>query len=138
MDKQIIIKRLEFISEKLEDLKFDLDKYKKITDLRDRKTSQGAIERWVEEIVESAVNINQEILSSKNKSSTSYYLSFVDLEEFNIFDKDFLKKIASTAGFRNRLSHDYMNVDKKIMIVSATFVLTLYKEYISKINNFLK
>ncbi|MFW6286172.1 MAG: type VII toxin-antitoxin system HepT family RNase toxin [Nanoarchaeota archaeon] len=138
MDKEIIEKRLMYINEKLKDLKYDLEKYNKVENEKDKKTIQGAIERWCEEIVESGVNINIELLSSKNKISDSYYNSFIDLKIFNYFDEDFLTKIASTAGFRNRLAHDYMNIDKEIMIGSAKFILKLYKDYILNISSFLK
>lgn len=138
MDKELIIKRLEYIKEKLKDLKYDLNKYEETKILRDKKSFKGAIERWSEEIVESAVNINNEILSIKNKVSSSYYNSFIDLEEFNIFEKKFLEKIASTAGFRNRLAHDYMNINEDIVISSSKFLLKLYKDYIIGIYEFLE
>jgi len=138
MDKEIIEKRLSYIIEKLKDLKYDLNKYEKTIGEKDKKTVQGAIERWAEEIVESAININQELLSSKNKVSDSYYNSFIDLKCLDFFDNNFLTKIASTAGFRNRLAHDYMNVDKEVMLKSARFLLKLYKEYILKVTEYLE
>ncbi len=137
MDKEIIQKRITFIIEKLEDLKYDLDKYEKIANIRDKNTVTGAIERWSEEIIESAISINNEILSSKNLISDSYYNSFILLKHFNIFDDNFIKKIASTSGFRNRLAHDYLNIDKEVMLKSARFLLTLYKEYTMKITEYI-
>ena len=138
MDNEIITKRLEYIKEKLNDLKYDLDKYEKVEDERDKKTIQGAIERWSEEIVESAVMINNEILSLKNKVPDSYYNSFIELKNFGIFDKEFVYRIASTAGYRNRLAHDYMNVDTEISITSAKNILDLYKIYIKKVYDFIE
>lgn len=140
MDKEIIIKRLEYMKEKLKDLKYDLDKYENEKNIneRDKKTIQGAIERWAEEIVESAININTQMLKSKNKISDSYYNTFIDMKEFKIFEEELLEKLASTAGFRNRLAHDYMNIDEEIMIGSVKMILKLYKEYIINIAKYLK
>lgn len=137
MDVKIIEKRVAYMLEKLEDLSYDLDKLKITKNLRDRKTIQGAIERWSEEIVESAININNEILNSKGIISNSYFESFSNLETLNIFDSIFIRKIASTAGFRNRLAHDYMNLDDEVVLISVELILKLYKEYVEKINEYI-
>lgn len=137
MDREIILKRLEFISTKLEDLSYDLKKIETTKEKRDKTTLYGAIERWCEEIVESAISINQELLSLKHKSAQSYYLSFIMLEEFELFDEKTLLKLASTAGFRNRLAHDYMDLDKEIMVVSAKALLNLYVNYVKTISSYV-
>lgn len=137
MDVKIIEKRVAYMLEKLEDLSYDLDKLKITKNLRDRKTIQGAIERWSEEIVESAININNEILNSKGIISNSYFESFSNLETLNIFDSNFIRKIASTAGFRNRLAHYYMNLDDEVVLISVELILNLYKEYVEKINEYI-
>lgn len=136
MDKQIILKRIAFIKVKLEDLKNALDSYEKTKDVKEKKNAEGAIERWSEEIVESAVNINMELLAEINEITNSYYNSFINLEKLN-FKVEFLKKIAPTAGFRNRLAHDYMDLDKELMIKTAKFILIIYKEYLLKVKKYL-
>lgn len=138
MDVNIIIKRLEYIKEKLKDIKYDLGKYDKVKDERDTKTIQGALERWSEEVVESAVNINNELLLSINKISDSYYNSFMDLKKLNFFDDKLIDKLSNTAGFRNRLAHDYMYLDTKITIESIRNILKLYTKYIIMVYDYIE
>lgn len=139
MDEEIIIKRLDYMREKLKDLDQDLNNYESFSSKKNLlKTIRGAIERWCEEIVESAVTINNELLSSINKVPDSYYKSFIELESLNIFNEKDLEKLASTAGYRNRLAHDYMNIDPEISINSAKNILNIYKKYIKEIYSYLE
>lgn len=140
MDDEIIIKRLDYMREKLNDLEQDLYNYENLSHGdKMAKTIRGAVERWCEEIVESAVTINNELLSSINKVPDSYYKSFIELKSLEIFkDEVFLGKIASTAGYRNRLAHDYMNIDPEISINSAKNILRIYREYIKTIYSYLE
>ena len=75
-----------------------------------------AAEKKAEEIVELAVSLNQELLKTKNKNSLSYYDSFIDLKVFKVFLEENLRQLASTAGFRNRLAHDYLDVDSTLAL----------------------
>jgi uncharacterized protein YutE (UPF0331/DUF86 family) len=137
MDKEIIIKRLKYIQEKLEDISYNITKHSQAEDVNERKTYQAALERWSEEVVESAVNINNELLESINEFSFSYFESFSKLKILNIFDDKTLKKLSSTSGFRNRLAHEYMELDPKITIESIKQILNLYKIYIKKIEEYI-
>lgn len=96
-----------------------------------------AAEKKAEEIVESAISINQEILFGGNQVGKSYYDTFIDLEKLNLFSKADLKKFANTAGFRNRLVHDYIDIDERIVLNSIEGILKLYPKYIKKILEWL-
>jgi len=137
MDAQIIENRIFYIKDKIKDITFEIEMYNKTKDKRIKKSHLAAAERWAEEIVESAININNEILKDYGKISNSYYESFLELKILNIFDDKFLEKIANTAGFRNRLAHEYMDLNEDITINSLKNIPKLYKEYLIKINSLI-
>lgn len=60
------------------------------------------------------------------------------LKDYNIFDKEYLEELATTAGFRNRFAHDYMKLNKKIVYKSINKILKLYPRYILKIKQALE
>jgi len=47
-------------------------------------------------------------------------------------------KLSNTAGFRNRLAHDYINLDDKVTILSGKKILNLYPKYLLAVKNYLK
>jgi len=116
MDREIIENRIEYIKEKIKDINFEILKYDETLDKRIKKTHLAAAERWAEEIIESAININNEILKDFGKISESYYESFLELKVIDLFDDEFLEKIANTAGFRNRLAHEYMSLNRTLTL----------------------
>lgn len=136
MNKNLIREKLESLSEILETLKEILEKRKK-SQKEIKKYLLFAAEKKAEECIELAITINQEILESKNKIANSYYESFTELKKFEIFEEDELKKLASTTGFRNRLAHEYLDIDEDITIKSMEKIIEIYPDYIKKINNLL-
>lgn len=95
-------------------------------------------ERLIQLIVETATDINGHlIVSNENKPPSDYYSSFIKLGEYKILDKNFAKKIAPSAGLRNRLVHEYEEIDDKIVYKSIQKTIRMYKKYIKKIENYL-
>ncbi|MFT4244843.1 MAG: HepT-like ribonuclease domain-containing protein [Candidatus Woesearchaeota archaeon] len=85
------------------------------------------------------MRINQEILETHLEYiAQTYRESFEKLNEFSIFDTDTLKKLSNTTRFRNRLAHDYMDLDDNIVIKTGELIVILYSQYILKIDSFIK
>lgn len=137
MEKELIIEKIDFIKRKIDDLKFELDYFKNQKDKRLKLSHLGAAERWAEEIIESSITINNKLLSKFNIVSTSYYESFILLKKLNLFDNDFIDKIASSASFRNRLAHDYINLDEKILLISLELIPKYYIKYLEEILKYI-
>ncbi len=136
MTKIIIEEKLEFIQETLLTLKDILRKREKHPPFSEYLLF--AAEKKAEEIIESAISINQEILKSNFlKLSSSYYDSFIDLKKLKVFKNQELTDLASTAGFRNRLAHDYLTLNKNITLKSLEKLLKIYPLYLKKIKYFI-
>lgn len=136
MTQLIIQEKINFISESLKQIADILKKRTETTLLSEYLLL--AAEKKAEELIESAISINQEILKTHfDYLSNSYYESFIDLEKLKIFSPEELKSLAATAGFRNRLAHDYLELDPKITLQSIERLLKIYPTYLKKIKKFL-
>lgn len=136
MTEITIQEKINFIVETLKTLKDILKKRKQYKQFE--QYLLFAAEKKAEEIVESAISINQELLKNYFQHiSESYYESFIDLQKTKIFSEDELKLIASTAGFRNRLAHDYLELNPDITLKSMEKILRIYPEYLKKIRKFI-
>ncbi|MBD3203664.1 DUF86 domain-containing protein [Candidatus Woesearchaeota archaeon] len=130
-DKQTRL--IDFINDNLNILKKILKKYETEDNAGEKEILLAALERKAEESVESAIKLNQDLLEEKGEVAKSYYSSFIDLKKLDIFSENFLDKIASTAGFRNRLAHEYMDLDEKITIKTIKKILKIYPKYLLRI-----
>lgn len=96
-----------------------------------------AMERMTEKIIESAISVNHIILEKNEVIVQSYYDSFIQLKKFG-FDENLVLSLAKTTGFRNRLAHDYLELDKKITFESVKKIPLLYSKYVKEINKILE
>lgn len=140
MNKLEISKRVEYVKTKLKKLEISLKKYEnKNIDEDDKYIALKAIEKDCEEIIESATRINQEILSELGEIGNTYRESFEKLEKLKLFEsKDFVEKLSNTVGFRNRLAHDYIDLNTEITIISAKNILKIYPKYLLKILEYVE
>ncbi|PIS32172.1 hypothetical protein COT40_01420 [Candidatus Peregrinibacteria bacterium CG08_land_8_20_14_0_20_41_10] len=135
MTQNNIEKKLEHIGQLLKKLQRVLKEW----DQKEHEFLLYAAEKMAEEIIETAISINQILLKENlNKISDSYYQSFLDLVELKVFTETEAKKLAPTAGFRNRLAHDYLELDQKIMLKTLKSLLLLYPLYLKKISRFVE
>ena len=135
MDKLVLESKIEIMLDLLNKLKATLKEQRLNKKLEEYLLYAG--EKKAEEIVELAISINQELLKSKEKLALSYYESFTSLSIFKLFSSEELKDLASTAGFRNRLAHEYLDVDAKLALLSMEKMLRIYPIYLQKIKTLI-
>ncbi len=131
IEKEMIESKLDSLLDLLKKLKDILEERR--TNLKLKEFLLYAAEKKAEEAVELAISINQELLRSRNKIGKSYYESFTNLEVFKIFSENELKELAGTAGFRNRLAHEYLEVNEGLALISMERILKIYPLYLQKI-----
>ena len=134
-EKIILESKLESLTELLQKLKAILEEHGRNERLQEFLIY--AAEKKAEEIVELAISINQELLKKKGKLGLSYYESFANLAIFGLFTEEELQVLASTAGFRNRLAHEYLDVDPAIALRSMQKILRIYPFYLQKIKQLI-
>jgi uncharacterized protein YutE (UPF0331/DUF86 family) len=132
----------ELITEKLIKMKEYLDQLQKFTpasyeDYLQDLVSKYAVERLLQLIVDLALDINNIILSAlKNPPAADYFSSFTDLAEYHVLNAEFAYKIAPSTGLRNRLIHEYEEINDAIVFKGISQTIELYTLYIKAINRF--
>lgn len=128
LDAALVRRKLERIARNLEDLAavrgLSLDAYRS-----DRFRRKG-IERMLEETVEAAVDANAHLLrASGGEPPADYYESFIRLGRAEIL----AEALAPSAGLRNRLVHEYEEIDDAIVLRAVGEALRLFPRYASSI-----
>jgi len=67
-----------------------------------------------------------------------YEETFTDLAGLGVYSEEFGKAIAPSAGLRNRLVHEYDNVDEKIVYHSVGEALSQYAQYCDFVLRFIE
>jgi uncharacterized protein YutE (UPF0331/DUF86 family) len=76
------------------------------------RTNQALAERYLERILGRIIDINFHVITASGAAPPSdYYASFLELGRLGILDPAFAQKLAPGAGLRNRLVHEYDEVD---------------------------
>lgn len=92
-------------------------------------------ERLLQLIVETASDINEYILVESGMAPPEdYRTSFTELSRLSVLDPEFALEISKAAGLRNRLVHDYADIDDKIVYDSIDSALQQFSMYITAVN----
>jgi uncharacterized protein YutE (UPF0331/DUF86 family) len=135
LDKNVINQKLEGITVYLK----ELDPILKITFKEFFKNYQNirTAERDFQLIVDNAVDINNQIALSFNKPpAENNFQSFIQIGELGALPQGFGKKLAPSAGLRNRLVHEYEKIDPNLFYKSLKYFIPLYKKYCQNIYNY--
>lgn len=107
IDKELIIRKMALIEKDLKAL-FQTQK------LKQNEWSVFAAERLFERIIGRMIDINFHLVSEiKEVVPKTYYESFILLGEMKILSEHFVLELAPLSGLRNRLAHEYNNLDEK-------------------------
>ncbi|MBU0701201.1 DUF86 domain-containing protein [bacterium] len=119
----------------------ELSELRKITyrEYTDKSIIKRATERLLQLLVEVASDINGIILTIGGKRvPESYYDSFIKVGEAGIISIDLAQKLASTAGLRNRIVHEYGEYKDSIVFQNIKKMYELYMEYLLMCNEYSK
>lgn len=99
---------------------------------------QLIVERLLQLIIQAAIDINDHILSRLQPgNSVSNFQAFIELSKFSILTENLARQLAPSAGLRNRLVHEYDDIDSSQVFTAISFALQQYPLYVEQINNYL-
>lgn len=86
------------------------------------------VERIIEVIVNTAIDINQHIIVEEGKGDLPFDFkeSFLLLSDFGVYPRKFAEEISQSAGLRNILVHEYTKLDERKFYNS---IKDCYKDY---------
>lgn len=136
INQPLVLKKLSRLKQYLDELspirEKTFEEYK--NDYFIRRTT----ERLLILIVETASDINAHLcVKLLKKPPANYFDSFEKISHINVIDKDFAKQIAKSAGLRNRLIHEYEDIDDKIVYDCISNALRDFSKYIRSVHEFL-
>lgn len=95
-------------------------------------------ERLLQLIVDAAVEVNAHLLVESGRAAPDdYHVSFTNLALLGVLEAVFAETIAKSAGLRNRLVHDYADVNALMVFESIPHALRDYRTYIERVLAFL-
>lgn len=103
---------------------------------------QAATERFLERVVNRAIDINQHLiaeLATKDTSSPKTYTdTFIILSDLGVYPKDFAKEISKSVGTRNTLVYEYDKTDHREIYNSIGDCLRDYNKYCEYVLEFIE
>jgi len=136
LDKAIITKKLSVIVEALKAL--ELIRAMSLEDYRLDIYKRKAAERLLQELIEAAIDINTHIITSSGHTPPDdYYESFTRIGELGVIDFQLAEKLAPSTGLRNRLVHEYDDIQDSIVYDSISFAENLYPKYVQAVERYI-
>ena len=136
MEPEIINKRIELLMKYLDRLQsfesVSLDEYLNNFDL------QLIAERLIQLIVEVASDINSYLLVQiYQKTPESYFESFIEAGKQGIITQELAAELAKSAGMRNRLVHQYEEINHRLVFTAIPIALQKFPIFIQQIVTYI-
>lgn len=135
---------INLVRRKLARLNMYLEKLKPISQkrLEEYKSDfylKSSTERLIQLIVECASDINNHVvIETKNRPPEDYSISFIKAAEAGLISQDLAERIKVSAGMRNILVHEYMDIDDEKVYNAIPLAIKEYKEYIKQVEEFVE
>ncbi len=137
IDSEFVIRKVKLIHE-------DLGRLEKLSGLTFEEIERddiklSAAERYLERIIMRAIDINQHLISVMARGDEKvrgYEDTFHVLSSLGVYDDEFAKQIAPSAGLRNRLIHEYNDTQEEIIYQSIDQAIREYAVYCDHIIKF--
>ena len=136
VDADLVRRKIATISRNLDALGavdgIDLDAYR--SDLYRKKGT----ERLLQETVEAAVDTNLHLVRTTGAATpTDYYESFIALGQAGVIPRDLAERLAPAAGLRNRLVHEYDDIDDEIVLKAVSEARESLREYVAVVERYV-
>lgn len=96
-------------------------------------------ERYLERVIGRMIDINYHLLTESGQPPPpDYHQSFVALGPLRVLDPDFARRIASAAGLRNRIVHEYDAIDPVKVHDALQTALPDIREYLRRVQSWIQ
>ena len=97
-----------------------------------------ATERVLQEVVEAASDVNLHLIRiAGGETPRGHYESFISVGHVKIIDHELARSLAPSAGLRNRLVHEYDEIDHAIVLEAVAEARRLFPRYVAEIELYL-
>ncbi|MDQ7849207.1 MAG: DUF86 domain-containing protein [Armatimonadota bacterium] len=136
VDRDVVVRKITLIGE-------DLLRLRPLAELSpeeylSRLESQLAAERLLERMIGRMLDVNYHIaLETRGVAPRDFFDSFLKLAELQVLPPEFARRIAQAAGLRNRLAHEYNEIDPGKVHQAARAALADIPLYLEHVQRFL-
>lgn len=137
IDKDLVYRKIKLISK-------DLKELKQISYLTEKEYFKNPMweiqaERFLERIIGRTIDVNYHIVTETgNPPPSDYYESFIELGKLKILPREFSREMASYAGLRNRLVHEYNSLDEKKIYKAMKKLIKDIPKYLLALEKYIK
>ncbi|HEX9685719.1 MAG TPA: DUF86 domain-containing protein [Burkholderiales bacterium] len=97
-----------------------------------------AVERLLQEVIEAAVDANLHLLRALNVDlPNDYYTTFMAIGRHEVVTLALAERLAPAAGLRNRLVHEYDDIDDGIVLGAVGRGCRDFAEYVAAVEQYL-
>ncbi|MDO8886407.1 HepT-like ribonuclease domain-containing protein [Candidatus Oleimmundimicrobium sp.] len=137
IDKTLIIRKIALISEDFEVLK-PLAQLG-YEDYVAESTNEVLAERYLERMIGRMIDINYHLITEEgHKPPSDYFQSFLKLADIGVLPRDFVEQIAPCAGLRNRIVHEYDEIDCKKVYEGLQVAMRDIPRYLKLVSDFIE
>jgi uncharacterized protein YutE (UPF0331/DUF86 family) len=136
LSKNLILRKIKLMKGDLDKLQ-PLSKYS-FEEIVREEYLHLALERLLEKLINRTIDINTHIIISQDyEPPQDYRDSFLKMSELKILPKKFVEKIIPSVGLRNRLVHEYDDLNANQVYQSIFNALDQFPKYIKFIIKFI-
>jgi uncharacterized protein YutE (UPF0331/DUF86 family) len=137
IDRELVTRKLALITGDLNELGAlagkSLDEY--LTSVRDELVAERLLERMIGRMID----INYHLITETgHPPPTDYYESFVRLGTLQVLPPDFARRIAACAGLRNRIVHEYDEIDPAKVYEALQAAVNDIPDYLRHIHQYVE
>lgn len=101
--------------------------------------NEVAAERYLERMIGRLIDINYHIVTEMgHPPPKDYYDSFIEVARLGVFPQEFGRSIAQSAGLRNRIVHEYDEIDASKVYEALQQALKDIPRYIEHVHRFVQ
>lgn len=100
--------------------------------------NQLIVERLLELIIKTAIDINVYILSKLNsESNLTKSEAFIELSKYKTISPELAKELAPSLGLKNHLIYEYCAIEHQRIFTGISIILKQYPLYVEQVKEYL-
>ncbi len=132
IDQQLIARKISLISQDLKNIQEIADE--SVEEFLGERIKRLAAERLLERVIGRMIDINFHIITEMGEAPPpDYFQSFTRLGGLKVLPVGFAQEVAGCAGLRNRLVHEYDEIDPKKLFAGLRSAAVDIPKYLEEI-----
>lgn len=137
IDPELVTRKLVLITRDLEALRPIASKDR--ASYLESRTDEVLAERYLERMIGRMIDVNYHLLTeSEQPPPPDYHASFTQLADLGVCDRKFVQAVAACAGLRNRIVHEYNDLDPSKIFDALQAAVRDIPQYLEKVNAYIQ